>query len=1763
MLHPIKALDYVIEEYRDYLLTEFRAKDPNLKAALERELDRSGFLCTEPFFQAHRPFRSEKKWGDLPIDPKLAKVMTDRARSERCYVHQSEAISHLLGSDASAIVVTTGTGSGKTECFLLPVIQNAIDDATRYKKSGLTAILLYPMNALANDQEQRINDYLESSGFSGVVKVAKYDRGTKQSDREALRRNPPHILLTNYMMLEYLLVRPADREDIFANHRCRFLVLDEVHTYRGTLGSNIALLVRRLKAHLARAKHDWKQDVPDAEKRHRFPELLPIGTSATIRSVDETGLSEQNRKRARDEAVQEFFSKITGEKPQTIKVLGEELEDIRVPAEATYSLKPPDKTEINLSDTEAVRKTLCKLAGIDEGTLLAGAASRCRILWDFNTWLIRKPMSIGQLAEKMKTEIAARRDWNDGDLRKEAEIALRIGAALPEGTPGALRLRAHRFIRGGWKFYRCVNPECGRLYPKGEEMCECGHRTAPLYLCRNCGADYLRFTGDEEAASLRPSGDHTEPNEWLVYQPDKFGTPADVSEDEEVEGGRTSARAGQPTQIKKRPVLNGSFDPKSLLFSPDENEYKIKVTLAPARTRCLCCYGTAGSKSVLTPVSLGTSAAVKVLSEGLVETLGEANKDRKGHDGKERLLIFSDSRQDASHQARFIIFASRYDRMRRRVARLLAENGPMSIQRIVEELGQLGIENNDNPYIPISGTDWIPQEDLKRIRTWEEAPLLDELAVNAGYRASLVNLGIVGVVYEQLTEYVQRNGSSLLEKFGFSVEKKVYLLRCLLDEIRIRGCLDRELLRYHPSNSKFPLYLSAAEWERRIKQPAGYAADSAGRPIPCIDSNSVPVGITARNVWRREKAGGKSPSVERIFRNLIARFGGPDASQDDLIELLEFLCRGGFLKHTELHGARDRIKLLQVNSNIVTLVLTNQETRCRCEICSTVVAGAQAGLPCPKCRGTLIPLSDEAVEESRWVRRINKETIAILSAGEHTAQVTNDERLALEEKFKSSNDVSRLNLLACSPTLEMGIDVGGLDAIILRNIPPRPDNYAQRGGRAGRRLRIGLVVGYARSTPHDQYFYENPEEMIAGEVPVPALTLGNRDVVIRHLNAIVFGAAEPGLAGKMVEYVSQTGEIKHETVTAFIEGIKQKFQHGIDLALQAWGKDILSLAGLDEKDFQQELMRLPEKIIDIVERTSRQVKELRNPLDVYAAELGHADRAVRAGNLVKRLLGISESQRDDLQADDRSAGYPLRRFAEFGLLPGYEFPSEPSSLRLLGDAHEMDPVATSRRFGIGQFEPGAHVYARAKRWTVIGLDKSSPWNPHADDSGWQYRKCNNCKLRYSADKPKCPRCGTDLPGRHYTGVEYAGFLARRDESPVLDEEERFASKNHVVLYPQWDGDVIARWTVGNGWGLRLSREETVVWLNEGGILTEKDRQTGLPVLHEERKGHLLCSSCGKILTMQDENPDKKGGRKKTRTGARGNDPYGHAAGCEKTGLPGRPAAIICSGKVEILRMMAPLPDSMDESVLKTWGLTLGYSLLAGMKRFFAMDEGDLDFEFEDVWTVSTGEINFKQACLTFIDPNIGGSGYLSKIAEKFDRIAESAVEHLNHADCESACYRCLKTYSNQRYHEYLQWPSIMGDLETLSGSQPQVRPLQTGDIDDPKPWLEAYAAGVGSPLELKFLRLFEQNGLIVQKQVLVAPSDDSKPISIADFVVENSRVCIYIDGASFHVGERLRRDRFIREKLRKGNPPWKVVELRAADIGKGASLVKEIKALSE
>lgn len=227
-----------------------------------------------------------------------------------------------------------------------------------------------------------------------------------------------------------------------------------------------------------------------------------------------------------------------------------------------------------------------------------------------------------------------------------------------------------------------------------------------------------------------------------------------------------------------------------------------------------------------------------------------------------------------------------------------------------------------------------------------------------------------------------------------------------------------------------------------------------------------------------------------------------------------------------------------------------------------------------------------------------------------------------------------------------------------------------------------------------------------------------------------------------------------------------------------------------------------------------------------------------------------------------------------------------------------------------------------------------------------------------------------------------------------------------------------------------------------------------------------------------------------------------------------------------------------------------------MQQLYMLDASEIDFEFEGTWQLSSEGKNYNMISLTFIDPSLGGSGYLRRIAIDFHQVAKRAIAHLDHPNCETACYRCLKSYHNQRYHELLNWPQVIPALEQLAQAPPTQCPLKTGDIDDPLPWLEAYAAGVGSPLELKFLQLFEKYGFYPQKQI---PVPTNTPISAADFAIPERRLAIYIDGTAFHQGGNRLRDKFIRDRLRNANPPWQVVVLSAADLARGKALVEDLK----
>jgi very-short-patch-repair endonuclease len=293
-----------------------------------------------------------------------------------------------------------------------------------------------------------------------------------------------------------------------------------------------------------------------------------------------------------------------------------------------------------------------------------------------------------------------------------------------------------------------------------------------------------------------------------------------------------------------------------------------------------------------------------------------------------------------------------------------------------------------------------------------------------------------------------------------------------------------------------------------------------------------------------------------------------------------------------------------------------------------------------------------------------------------------------------------------------------------------------------------------------------------------------------------------------------------------------------------------------------------------------------------------------------------------------------------------------------------------------------------------------------------------------------------------------------------------------------------------------------------------------------------------------ETGKKRAARAPAKPGA-GPDPFNHAPNCPRKGQPVEPVALYAQRRVETLRLLFPWEGSVDkEERLQAWAWTLGYSLLAGAERLFALSSRDFEVEFEGVRVqgAANGGI-LRQGIITFIDPNLGGSGYLERFAERLPEVAAAGIRHLDHEGCDTACYRCLKSYDNQRHHDQLQWPLAVSTLEGLREDTVVAIPLSEADANDPKPWRDAFEAGVASPLEYRCLRLLEGAGLRPAKQFPIVDHSTGRAFTVADFAFPDRRVAVYVDGASIHLGEVLRRDRRIEERLGAMAPSWTVVRL--------------------
>lgn len=1495
--------------YRRYLGSLLPVREPRLAAALREAIDTSPLLTKGPVLEATPPYRTgaslRKLIEDGVLDEAFARLGGPQLPLDRpLYLHQEQAIRKAAAG--RNLVVATGTGSGKTECFLLPVLSALIaEHAAGTLGPGVRALLLYPMNALANDQVRRLRQML--TGFSQIT-FGRYTGDTPERasegaslfeelnpgedrlpgellSRQEMRDNPPHLLLTNYAMLEYLLLRPADIELFEGKHggHWRWVVLDEAHVYDGAKAEEVGMLLRRLRERVGRGADGQFQ---------------AIATSATV--------GDQPR------AVTEFATKLF-DAPFDWRDDDPARQDL---VSATREQVPDGPFLGPLPAAEYVRLA----AGRADVGGLAGEKTMSRV----RSLLARGPTEFADLAAAAFP----------GTPRADAEAGLAALVALgmkvrDAGGAPVLAARYHMFARATEGAFTCLTAEGPHVALARREICpDCDGAVFEFGCCKRCGAVYLAGTIDdgERFSSRVVRGDR---RSWLLLGEAELVT----DEDDEVLEERTgfAAEAKETLLCVRCGRLGGAHDCPADSLRP--------VQRLPARSGaprgCLAC-GARGT-AMIRLFESGNEASAAVLATALYQALPAEPEHAHRPGGGRKLLAFSDSRQAAAFFAPYLETSHALVQQRRLIldglARATARDESCTVDDLIESTAAAAGE---------AGA--FSRRESRQGRRRETGRWVLRELVAIDERQSLEGLGLLRVRLD--TEPSWRPPGPLLD-LGLTEQECWLLLAELVRSLRLQGALTMPS-DVDPSDELFeprrgPIYVRGDGAEAKLKvlswlptRGVNKRLDYLRRVLACLDPGSVDPREVLAGCWRALTA-----------------------------------VRDGWL----MSAALPRIGQVY-QADHTWLTLSPGGSLHECDTCRRRADISIRGV-CPtlRCAGRLVALP--AAGEDHY-RALYQQTAPVsLTAREHTAQWTGLEASDIQQRFLSGE----VNVLSCSTTFELGVDVGALSAVLLRNMPPTTASYIQRAGRAGRRTDTpALVLTYAQRRSHDLSRYAEPTSMLAGNVRAPYVPLGNPRIDRRHAHSVA-------LAAFFRAAKENSGE-EWKTVGAFFLGASPPCRRVESFLTPVPAEVVLALRAV-----------LPASArIGVADGSW--VHELATLLEQVRAELAQ-DVAV----FEERRKEAFDQRRSDLAARfERSVNTITRRpligfLANRNILPKYGFPVDTVELRTAHCDSQVGARLELTRdlsLAIHEYAPGSELVAGGVLWRSAGIYRL----PGRELITRTYTVCRGCQhYREGGDdlEPACTACGkpADGPVREYCVPEF-GFVAdpRTAKPGSAPPQRSWNGAVHVVSL----GEELAetRWQAPGG---------TVAWCHSGtrGRLVSLAEGPG-------GSGFLICDWCGW-----------------------GGPNHGRAPKSHVNPLRGKPCtgplrwrSLAHSYETDILRLRVSAPGLGSRA---QW-CTLLYALLEGAAEGLEISRGDIDGVVHAGADGSSG--------LVLFDAVPGGAGSAARIARGLDRAVAAALHRVGSCDCglETSCYGCLRTSGNERHHEDLSRGAALTVLQALSGIRP-------------------------------------------------------------------------------------------------------------------------------
>jgi hypothetical protein len=1312
-INPVRFAHAVCDEFLRYLFSAFPLSDPHLAEQAKKLLRRPSSLDTPlvqgPFLSLSEAFARGEPVADLATRGLLHPAMPGLIGYPTMWSHQQQVFEAI--GRGEHVLVATGTGSGKTEAFLYPIVDDLLRQRDAGIHRGLTAVLVYPMNALANDQLGRLREMLGGTGVTFAqwvgttpdknsdVTVERFDGSSRQAylaeldrrrdearreDRavrplappeeccseEDIRARRPRILLTNYRQLEVLLTRPRDIE-LFAGSPLKYLVFDEAHTYSGATGAEVACLIRRLRV-LAGKSAD---------------EVVCVGTSATL--SDPT-----KREGDHGETARRFASRFFGIDPARVTVVGEEYVPRDWPDHRYRPLAPRGDGVDRLSrileavtepvDLDQVKRVVEELTGqiFDPGEDWQAALFRHLVANEYvyqASQILARPKRLNEAAWQTSQRLSPGRLPEGEEASAELLAYLILGAAARKGSESLLRPKVHFFVRGLDEMVVAIDgtPEAVRadLYMSlshAKENAGGRHDYAyfPVLTCRNCGQHFFekhyaelgfdRGAGNRlkgfEAGQAVDGGNAV----WSTAPPGDDATRVLLTNrllEEAESGGETkSSRWPRAWFCRACGAMHRDRSGQCLAPGCGANQPLLPLLVFGDELRtCPSCNTPAmrvGGRVIEPAKRLRAVdvADVHILAQAMINA---------APDGHRKLIVFADSRQDAAFQAGWMQDHARRIRLRHMMDQVIeAASGPLPLDEITDRLMETFRRD------PTLIDQLLPE------LTGEEAPavfgsnkwvpvhralrymVLREFTTGIRRRDCLESMGLVRVRYDGLDDShagIKQWG----ETVGISPNEAVNAVSLLLDIWRRNRYLavsgDAIFSRFHAKDDP---YLQAGLLPLRDFRPEGLllhsgSADKYARGL-VADKGQTAVQALLRR-WAADP--------EHLDR---------DAAIEDLWKVLTG--EGGWLTKVELRSHKDRPLAVVWQVDAEKVGIEANRSRQRCTTCQRIMTRPAPKAACTRhlCPGTTVAEQPDPENYDVWLMGRRFEMV---SAEEHTAQVPGEIRNRIENDFKSRQ--GRTNCLVATPTLEMGVNIGALDMALMRNVPPQPANYWQRAGRAGREERMAVVVTYCRRTPHDRYFFDDPLRLLGGAIDAPTFNLNNPVMVAKHirsavLSELILRSRKDDLLGRRVREVLATS-FPHFIRDFLLDG-ESRFRAGppSQAPLRAIVEDL-------EGELTQRLTNLfgahwPEEAADLASAKAVRTAILAMPDDL-AAVLLRLHRKLewalktRTALYDKKTQGLIDREDEQLlrRCDEsinaivrrEASTYALTVLANEGFLPGY------------------------------------------------------------------------------------------------------------------------------------------------------------------------------------------------------------------------------------------------------------------------------------------------------------------------------------------------------------------------------------------------------------------------------------------------------------------------------------------------------------------------------